>query len=196
MNQKYLIIVILVLLIALGGAGLYIQFLSGGIKRQSELPYTTSKLPDVVPTPQKNTPVENSTTTCKVVHITSPLPNTTLNFPVTITGTIDRRAGCAGWGIDEGRAGTVDLEFYDAGTWRTISKNADLSPDSLDNSLINITTTIKFDNGGIGLPTGQKMRFVIKEEQGGSGLPGDYEQIEIPFTFGTTNTDTGLHPNQ
>lgn len=121
------------------------------------------------------------------LSISSPLSNSNVTFPLTIKGTVDNSKLASGlvscgWQMFEGQAGNARLYFYDNNLgWNPIGATVPIQATSWMSVKSDITAALNFNNGGIGLPGGTKMKIVFTEENA-SGLP-PVDTLELPFNF-------------
>ncbi len=116
--------------------------------------------------------------------ITSVFSNAKVSFPLTITGNIDnsnnQSLGCA-WGSFEGVGGNAQLYFNHKNQgWKTLGNSALIVVPNWTSVKSSFSTTLDFDNDGIGLPGGTALKVVFSDDNA-TGLPPD--TFELPLVL-------------
>ncbi len=123
--------------------------------------------------------------------VTDPLPNSKVNLPLVIKGTVDNtdheNKGCS-WQMFEGQAGSAQLYAYDIdgkGTgWKPIGQAV---PTTVADWMTETTTfSITISNDQIGLAESTKMKIVFTEEDA-AGF-GNADTYELPLMYGGTQS--------
>lgn len=100
--------------------------------------------------------------------VVSILPNSEVSFPLTIKGIVDRTnykvLGCS-WQTFEGIAGIAQLYFnFGNQGWKPLGNEVPIFVDDWTATTTQFTSTLNFNNEGIGLPFGTKLKIVFTEE--------------------------------
>jgi hypothetical protein len=132
--------------------------------------------------------------TQSLITVTSPQANSSVNFPLTVVGSIN-----SNWGRFEGTAGTAQLYFWVgsmmAGDWQKIGTPVSIIVDNWTSPTTNFHFTVNFNNSGIGLANGTKMKIILTEENAsGLGTPDTFE-LPIILNITTQPSITVTSPN-
>jgi hypothetical protein len=105
------------------------------------------------------------------------------SFPLTISGVVDnsnsQNLGCA-WQMFEGQAGIAQLYYkYPNSGWEIIGESKPIMVKDWTSNTTTFTTTLNFNNGGVGLQAGTPMKVVFTEENAAAIRPG--LMFELPF---------------
>ncbi len=142
------------------------------------------KLPSVNPDINNSTIISNYGVQGKCgLNLNYPIANTSVKFPLVISGTIDnsnyRELGCA-WNVFEGVIGTAQLYYYSNTLgWKAIGESVIVNSSGYNNGTFALTSTINFKNNGIGLPNTTLMKIVFTEENP-SGIANTTDTFELP----------------
>lgn len=120
--------------------------------------------------------------------INSPFANAKVLFPLTVSGVIDNRdalkLGCL-WGLFEGEAGNARLFFLEPGTssWQQIGAPVVvvLGSNWMTAGPVPFSFNMTFNNDGIGLPSGTKMKIVFTDNQQKDGSTSS--TLELPLVL-------------
>lgn len=98
--------------------------------------------------------------------IESPKAGDKITFPITVTGRIDNsRAPHCGWTMFEGQAGLAQLYIDNAGLgWDPIGKLSIITVEDSMSQETRFTTTIDFNNKGVGFKSGTKFHIRLTED--------------------------------
>lgn len=108
-----------------------------------------------------------------------------VNFPVTIKGKIDNtndNSSCF-WNMSEGHAGSAQLYYETGDEYKILGTPSPIVVEDAQAEATNFTTTLTFNNQGIGLPLGSDLKIVFTDEDP-SGK-GDVDSKEIMIVLGT-----------
>lgn len=133
------------------------------------------------PTPTTSPTPIGSSGKCGLI-VTSIQPNTQVSFPLTIQGTIDnsnsQNLGCS-WQMFEGQAGLAQLYYnYENSGWKPIGVSSHVQVSDWTATRTSFSTTLNFNNGGIGIPGGTPMKISFTEENA-SGIPGAADIFDL-----------------
>ena len=100
--------------------------------------------------------------------IDSPIANSSVSFPLTITGTIDNKnsntTGCS-WTMFEGQAGVAHLyDFNNGKTWHAVGLNIPVKVADWTAEATQFSVVIPFDNSNAGFIPGTPMKVVFTAE--------------------------------
>jgi len=167
-NKTYaLFAVLLVIFIAGAAGGVWFFFMNRSNNSARILPTTT--------------PVVLSSSYCGLI-IDGPNPNSINAFPLTIHGAVNNNnataLGCS-WTMFEGQAGTAQLYYWDQGTNNWVATGTpSVIPVTNWMSLgpVPFVVIVNFNNGGLGLNSGNLMKVTFTEENpSGEGTPDSYD---------------------
>ncbi|MEI6490872.1 MAG: hypothetical protein WCO16_03910 [bacterium] len=143
----------------------------------------------ISPVDTSNVTIQGTPKQCgpKVTSITE---NARVSFPISISGTINRydkfKDDSCSWSIFEGQIGSAQLYYnYNNQGWKTVGLAAPVRITDTALDLFAFSTTLNFNNGGIGLPYGTPMKIVFKDEDA-SGL-GSRNKLEFSIILGGSN---------
>jgi hypothetical protein len=124
----------------------------------------------------------NTTSATPALKVTSISTNSKVSFPLTVTGTIDNSNTQTPWTMFEGQAGTAQLYYnYQNSGWKVIGSSAPIKVKDWTAKSTTFTTTLNFNNEGIGLASGTPMKVTFTEEDP-SGQ-GQTETVELPIVL-------------
>src|SRR3990167_11030697 len=128
--------------------------------------------------------------------VTSISPNTPVSFPLTIKGLIDnsnsQKLGCT-WNMFEGQAGTAQLYYnYKDSGWKLLGISVPIQVADWTQLNTSFSTTLNFNNGGIGLPDGTPIKITFTEENA-SGLP-PVDTYDLPVKLRSTSQNPQASP--
>lgn len=119
-------------------------------------------------------------TTTSPITVTSPSANSNVTFPLNVTGVINN-TGTNQWQMFEGQAGNAQLYFYSGSAWQTIGASPAIIVDDWTAKKTNFHVTLNFNNDGVGLSGGTKMKIVFTAEDA-SGL-GTANTFTLPVVL-------------
>ena len=178
-----LLLVIIALLLAGGGAYVYTQIKQVNPGVTGGLPIATSTTGTSVQQDTNAKTKKNISAVGKCgLNIASPLADTFVAFPLTISGTVDNTSseslGCA-WQMSEGDAGGAQLYFnYKNQGWKSL-RTVSIRVENWMSTKTTFSFTMPFDNESMGLPPGTPMKIVFTEDNP-SGLP-PVDTFELPI---------------
>lgn len=116
--------------------------------------------------------------------VESPLSNSAVSFPLTVTGKIDNsnanEAGCA-WAMFEGQAGVAKLYYETKDGWSLAEDTKPIMVENWMSTSTPFTVTLNFDNTKEEFPSGYNFKVVLEEENpSGEGTP---DTLELPLTL-------------
>lgn len=119
--------------------------------------------------------------------IDGPVANSTASFPVTIHGAVDNNnastLGCS-WTMFEGQAGTAQLYYWDQGNnnWQSVNTPFIIPVTNwMTLGPVPFSMTVNFNNGGLGLSSGNLMKITFTEENP-SGV-GTIDTFDLPLVL-------------
>ena len=130
------------------------------------------------------TKVDSQTALACGLKVTSIEANSEVSFPLTVKGEVDNtkasNTGCS-WSMFEGQAGIAQLYFKDDLGWVVLGVSSPIKVDEWMSEKTNFTTTLNFNNDGIGLKKGTIMKILFQEENPSGS--GQVDSFELPLVL-------------